>query len=260
MKPGDDYWMASPLKEVYAGDMYAPTSGGQQNTEAFTDIEYGESNNRWNPAFYQKAWDNEIQYAASDADKNGIPDKSEIEKVDIVPSNWSIEYNDVTVPYAIGKGFYSRVEMTGATDNTVRVRLPKADNDYKYEYSPTTRALHDVTDKTEQPNLADLDANGSMILDLSTVDNDGDHFLVGNPYMAYLDMNKFLTNEKNSNILAQKYWTVDGKDGIIVGTPDVKWPADSELSSGYIAPMQAFFVKTMIQMQELPRQMKRQRL
>ena len=243
MKPGDDYWMASPLKEVYAGDMYAPTSGGQQNTEAFTDIEYGESNNRWNPAFYQKAWDNEIQYAASDADKNGIPDKSEIEKVDIVPSNWSIEYNDVTVPYAIGKGFYSRVEMTGATDNTVRVRLPKADNDYKYEYSPTTRALHDVTDKTEQPNLADLDANGSMILDLSTVDNDGDHFLVGNPYMAYLDMNKFLTNEKNSNILAQKYWTVDGKDGIIVGTPDVKWPADSELSSGYIAPMQAFFVE-----------------
>lgn len=243
MTPGDDYWMASPLKEVYAGDMYAPTSGGQQNTEAFTPIKYdSDKNDRWNPAFYQKAWDNKIQYAAS-ANKNGIPDNSEIEKVDIVPSNWSIEYNDVTVPYTIGKGFYSRVEMTGATNNTVRVRLPKADNDYKYEYSPTTRALHDVTDKTEQPNLADLDADGSMILDLSKVDNDRDHFLIGNPYMAYLDMEKFLG--ANANVLAKKYWTIDnGK--VIVGTPDVvgtsgEWP--DEQTSGYVAPMQAFFVE-----------------
>lgn len=244
MTPGTPYWMASPLQDVYAGDMYAPTNGGQQRTPAFTEITYDpDKNDRWNPAFYQKAWDNEIQYAAS-ADKNGIPDNSEIAKVDIVPSNWSIEYNDVTVPYTIGKGFYSRVEMTGATDNTVRVRLPKADNDYKYEYSPTTRALHDVTDKTEQPNLADLDTDGSMTLDLSTVDNDGNHFLVGNPYMAYLNMSEFL--KANNSVLAEKYWTIDN-DKIIVGTPDVvgttgEWP-DAQ-TTGYIAPMQAFFVES----------------
>ena len=246
MKPGDDYWMASPLKEVYAGDMYAPTDGGQQNTEAFTDITYGSGNSRWNPAFYQKAWDNDIKYAASDTDKDGVPDESEIASVKVVPSNWSIEYNDVTVPYTIGKGFYSRVEMTGATDNTVRVRLPKAVNDYKYEYSPTTRALHDVTDKTNQKNLADLDADdGSMTLDLLTkVDNDGDHFLVGNPYMAYLDMSEFL--KANNSVLAEKYWTIDnGK--VIVGTPDVvgttgEWP--NAQTAGYVAPMQAFFVES----------------
>ena len=242
MTPGDDYWMASPLKEVYAGDMYAPTSGGQQNTEAFTDITYGSGNSRWNPAFYQKAWDNDIKYAASDTDKDGVPDESEIASVKVVPSNWSIEYNDVTVPYTIGKGFYSRVEMTGATDNTVRVRLPKADNDYKYEYSPTTRALHDVTDKTNQKNLADLDADdGSMTLDLLTkVDNDGNHFLVGNPYMAYLDMAAFL--DANDNVLEKKYWTIDVKEGTVsVGTPDVAWGEGA--NSGYVAPMQAFFVE-----------------
>ena len=247
MTPGDDYWMASPLKEVYAGDMYAPTVGGQQNTEAFTPIKYDndkDKNNRWNPAFYQKAWNKDIQYAASDANKDGVPDDSEITSVEVVPSNWSIEYNDATVSYAIGKGFYSRVEMTGATDNTVKVRLPKADNDYKYEYSPTTRALHDITDKTEQPNLADLDADGSMSLDLSTVDNDGNHFLVGNPYMAYLNMSEFL--KANSSVLAEKYWTIDNEK-VIVGTPDVvgttgKWP-DAQ-TTGYIAPMQAFFVES----------------
>ena len=240
MTPGDDYWMASPLKEVYAGDMYAPTDGGQQNTEAFTDITYGSDNSRWNPAFYQKAWNKDIQYAASDANKDGVPDDSEITSVEVVPSNWSIEYNDATVSYAIGKGFYSRVEMTGATDNTVKVRLPKADNDYEYEYSPTTRALHDITDKTEQPNLADLDTDGSMTLDLTKVDNDGNHFLVGNPYMAYLNMAAFL--DANDNVLEKKYWTIDVKEGTVsVGTPDVAWGEGA--NSGYVAPMQAFFVE-----------------
>ena len=240
MTPGDDYWMASPLKEVYAGDMYAPTDGGQQNTEAFTDITYGSGNSRWNPAFYQKAWNKDIRYAASDANKDGVPDDSEITSVEVVPSNWSIEYNDATVSYAIGKGFYSRVEMTGATDNTVKVRLPKADNDYEYEYSPTTRALHDITDKTEQPNLADLDTDGSMTLDLTKVDNDGNHFLVGNPYMAYLNMAAFL--DANDNVLEKKYWTIDVKEGTVsVGTPDVAWGEGA--NSGYVAPMQAFFVE-----------------
>ena len=243
MTPGTDYWMASPLKEVYAGDMYAPTDGGQQNTEAFTDIEYGESNDRWNPAFYQKAWDEAINYAASkDADGKA----TEIVSVDAVKSNWSIEYNDATVPYSIGKGFYLRVETDKApTNGKVMVRLPKKDAHYVYE----TRATDDINNvgaKTNQKNLADLDADdGSMTLDLLTkVDNDGNHFLVGNPYMAYLKMdgdNGFL--KANEGVIAPKYWTVDGKNGIVVGTPDVKWPTGSELSGGYIAPMQAFFVE-----------------
>ena len=245
MTPGDDYWMASPLKEVYAGDMYAPTDGGQQNTEAFTDIEYGESNDRWNPAFYQKAWDEAINYAASkDADGKA----TEIVSVDAVKSNWSIEYNDATVPYSIGKGFYLRVETDKApTNGKVMVRLPKKDAHYAYE----TRATDDINNveaKTNQKNLADLGADGSMTLDLLTkVDNDGAHFLVGNPYMAYLKMggdDGFLA--VNKDVLAQKYWTIDnGK--VIVGTPDVvgttgEWP-DAQ-TTGYIAPMQAFFVES----------------
>ena len=230
MKEGEAYWMASPLQDVYAGDMYAPVNGGKQYTPAFEKIEYNKTskNDRWEMPFYQKAW-HKIVFYMDEGNK-------EVE-VPLVKSNWNIEYNDVWVPYTIGKGFYARVEERDAL-----VRLPKDDADYGYE----TRSLS--TKPESRPNagqLAPLGAtDGSMTLDLLTkVDNDGNHFLVGNPYMAYLDMNKFLTNEKNSNILAQKYWTVDGKDGIIVGTPDVKWPADSELSSGYIAPMQAFFVE-----------------
>ena len=245
MTPGDDYWMASPLKEVYAGDMYAPTDGGQQNTEAFTDITYGSGNSRWNPAFYQKAWNAAINYAAS-KDDAGIA--TEIVPVDAVKSNWNIEYNDATVPYSIGKGFYLRVETDKTpTNGKVMVRLPKADDDYKYEEAPTTRAtdINNVDTKTNQKNLADLDAEGSMTLDLLTkVDNDGYHFLVGNPYMAYLNMSEFL--KANNSVLAEKYWTIDN-DKIIVGTPDVvgttgEWPEAQ--TNGYVAPMQAFFVES----------------
>ena len=239
MTPGADYWMASPLQEVYAGDMYAPTIGGQQNTPAFTPIKYDDDNknDRWNPAFYQKAWNRGVTYA--DAETGG--DATSKVTVEAVKSNWSIEYNNTTTPYSIGKGFYLRGEDDDATENTVKVRLPKNDEHYTYE----TRAadgINNVDTKTNQKNLADLDADdGSMTLDLLTkVDNDGDHFLVGNPYMAYLDMGEFL--EANSSVLAPKYWTIDVKERTVsVGTPDVAWGKGA--NSGYVAPMQAFFVE-----------------
>ncbi len=240
MTPNTAYWMASPLKDVYAGDMYAPTSGGQQRTPAFTDITYGDetTNNRWDPAFYQKAWDSGIQYAASDANSDRVPTDGEIASVNIVPSNWSIEYNDVTVPYSVGKGFYARVETeTPPTDGKVMVRLPKADTDYKYE--PATRALNTVAQKTSKPNMSDVDASGNVTIKLSDVDGDGNHFLIGNPYMAYIDIEKFLAG--NNTVLGNKYWTISPSGTASVGTPDVDWV--SEETTGNIAPMQAFFVE-----------------
>lgn len=225
MKNGQAYWMASPLQNVYAGDMYAPVKG-KQHTPAFEPITYSTAkNDRWNMPFYQKAWNKAIAYMDENNTTVDVPR---------VESNWNIEYNDVWVPYTIGKGFYSRVEERDAL-----VRLPKDDADYSYE---TKAGLSEKP--TSRPNAAGKLANttnGSMTLDLSTVDNDGDHFLIGNPYMAYLDMSAFLG--ANTNVLANKYWTVDGNKGVIVGTPDVVWPDGSELTSGYIAPMQAFFVE-----------------
>ena len=228
MKVGKDYWMASPLQDVYAGDMYAPKVGGKQYTPAFEKIEYNETsqNDRWDMPFYQKAWNKAVSYSNN-------ADGTNVTNVDAVQSNWNIEYNDVWVPYTIGKGFYARVEERDAL-----VRLPKDDASYGYE----TKALSSPGRRTNAGQLAELNkADGSMTLDLLTkVDNDGDHFLVGNPYMAYLDMGEFL--EANSSVLAPKYWTIDVKERTVsVGTPDVAWGKGA--NSGYVAPMQAFFVE-----------------
>ena len=253
--PGTPYWMASPLKGIYAGDMYAPTNTGRQETPAFEDIHYNgihedgtDVNSRWNPAFYQKAWDKAITYANGDANNDGVPDEdaNETTTVSAVKSNWSIEYNDVTVPYSLGKGFYSRVEYepaSGTANSSVMVRLPKADTNYKYE--PATRALTDTgKENSDYGQLAD---GTEITIDLSKedtgntsekVDGDGKHFLVGNPYMAYLNMSEFF--ETNTNVVENKYWTIDNGT-VVVGTPDVDF--ESEQKTGYIAPMTAFFIE-----------------
>lgn len=224
MKQGQAYWMSSPLKDVYAGDFYAPVSG-KQETPAFEDITYKTdgTNSRWDLPFYQKAWDKGITYYTSEY---GTASTS----VEAVKSNWSIEYNDVAVPYTLGKGFYSRVEK-----NSALVRLPKADTEYKYE-AATTRALNK---RVDYGKLVDESFTLTLSADDNTAnaDGDGNHFLIGNPYMAYLDMSKFF--EVNTE-LVEKYWAI--KDGTaIVGTPDLKW--ENGRTDGYIAPMQAFFVE-----------------
>ena len=266
MEEGKPYWMSAPLHNVYAGDMYAPSSNGRQETKAFEDITYsgkhesGTTNSRWNPAFYQKAWDKAIAYVTKEGDSHNADNATDVETV---KNNWSIEYNDVWVPYSEGKGFYARVEDLPESNTTgsALVRLPKADTKYSYEAS--TRAAGNLSDgdhisRTDAYTLMDK-VNGTtgtdIIIDLSDdtdADGNGEHFLVGNPYMAYLKMtgdNSFL--KENENVLASKFWTLDRNTGsIVVGTPDVTdWDnaagahVITDGTDSYIAPMTAFFIE-----------------
>lgn len=277
MTPNAKYWMASPLQSVFAGDMYTVKNTGRQNTYAFADITYSTADNdRQAPAFYQKAWDKAItMYVPKDgADQTvSFPDSDlDTTHYEVVQSNWSREYNDVNVPYALGKGFYASVEKknAGALNGNVLVRLPKADDSYDYEpWKPETKNATLRAAMTKAPTLAErinagkladnepievvlTDANGTKEwwnTDNGTVrviaDGDGKHFLLGNPYMYPLDIARFLKG--NETILAQKYWTLDTKigEGLVVGTPDVAWEnGDTDATSGaVIAPMQAFFVE-----------------
>ena len=277
MTPNAKYWMASPLQSVFAGDMYTVKNTGRQNTYAFDDIKYNTANNdRQAPAFYQKAWDKAITMYVPKSEANqttSLPENGlDTTHYEVVQSNWSREYNDVNVPYALGKGFYASVEKKNADalNGNVLVRLPKADGSYEYEpWKSETKNAALRAAMTEAPTLAErintgkladnepievvlTDANGTeewWNTDNGTVrviaDGDGEHFLLGNPYMYPLDIVRFL--KENETILAQKYWTLDTKigEGLVVGTPDVAWEnGDTDATSGaVIAPMQAFFVE-----------------
>lgn len=266
MKQNTPYWMASPLKAVYAGDLYAPT-GGTQNTPAFNHIVFNTNDyNRWGPAFYQKAWNKAVAYMDSDEETVSHDSNNAID-VSAVKSNWSIEYNDVWVPYPIGKGFYASVE--GVAGDEVTVRLPKADTEYLYYRTKVANNLSpdpgfsDGRRIKEQDEVevggagqlataqqaADGTYNGTVTLDLTTVygestndvtTGENRHFLIGNPYMTYLDMSTFL--KENEGVLNTKYWTLENDaPNAIVGTPDVEWKNGT--SVGQIPPMTAFFVE-----------------
>ena len=230
-------WMASPLHATYAGDFYAPASTGSQDTPAFANITYDLTmNSRWGLPFYQKAWNKGVAYSLN------TDGTSEVE-VKAVQSNWSIEYNDVWVPNTIGKGFYLRYgEGEENIPDQVKLRLPKADTNYGYE----TKALSAAPGTRENTGRLAGDENGEVTVDLSTVDGDGTHYLIGNPYMTYLDMAKFF--EANTS-LAKKYWTLsegNAPEAHVVGTPDVTFDDKAEgyvAGIGTVAPMQAFFVE-----------------
>lgn len=134
MTPNAKYWMASPLQNVFAGDMYTVKNTGCQNTYAFDDIKYNTANNdRQAPAFYQKAWDKAITMYVPKSEANqttSLPESDlDTTHYEVVQSNWSREYSDVNVPYALGKGFYAGVEKKNADalNGNVLVRLPKAE-------------------------------------------------------------------------------------------------------------------------------------
>ncbi len=225
-------WMTSPLQAVYAGDIYAPSANGRQETEAFSEINYNTTDySRWSPAFYQKAWNKAIEYATDETGSNMTP-------VAAVKSNWSIEYNNVRVPYTPGKGFYLSVDVNGG--RTALVRLPKADTEYTYEAKTKALRSGENLNKTNTGKLVAL-SNNTYTLNLKmAVDGDDKHFLVGNPFMTYLDMEKFF--KANKNVLATKYWTLaNGAPNAVVGTPDINFEDGS--ANGTVEPMQAFFVE-----------------
>lgn len=233
------YTLASPLKAVYAGDFYTDKSGTEGN-EYFQPIYYSEEyNSRFNPSVYQRGW------KESGATLVGTPGGERA-----IAGNWSALYNDVAEAYTPGTGFSLKVQDLPVDSLTALFRLPKADGSYTY-YSydgktsgdPTTIS-RDVDDsgRLKSDELLDRrtdNASLSTSFTIELADAHGGYYLVGNPFMAHLDMVKFFNENKS---FAEMYWLVTEKgQEVAVGSGD----GDGLISmgTGKIAPLQSFFVK-----------------
>lgn len=236
------YTLASPLKAVYAGDFYTDKSG-TEGSEYFQPIEfnYGTNstdNDRFSPSVYQRAWKGSAAMMVIGNNQNN--------EERAIAGNWSALYNDVAEAYTPGSGFSLKVQ--DVTDSAT-FRLPKADDSYTY-YSYDGKTSGDSTTISR-----DVDASGRLksdeLLDrrtdnasLSTsfsiklADAHGGYYLVGNPFMAHLDMTKFF-NENAS--FAEMYWLVteNGQEVAVGGSGD----GLISTRTRKIAPLQSFFVK-----------------
>lgn len=240
-----------PLHNVYAGDFYLPYATGKQETEAFKPITFGDGSKDYNRAkyhVYQRTWyKTDPQVVAAD----GYDYSAQVnydaanEDVEYVTSEWSHPFNDMKQAYARGMGYslYPEPKEATADASVALFRLPKADTSFDY---------YDHTGNKKNPQSTGIDRslNGLLLTNNSKTDNPmklngvievtpeetqqrNGYFLVGNPYMASIDMKLFLQDNPQ---LFEKYWIVDNGTLRAFGK-------DESFGLGRVAPMQAFFVK-----------------
>lgn len=242
LNAGEWYALASPLQNVFAGDFYAPSDNGRQETEYFQDIEFSTTSyNRFAPAIYQRSWDG-AQATNYNSSSDGDYSKMAME------GYWSSVYNDVDVEYSPMTGFSLKAAKGQmASLDSVLIRLPKADESYTYYYNDGTTTKTGETAKSV--SLSRTNTAGSLIFEgdnLTTTitdENKTGYYLVGNPFMAHLDMKKFF--DANTNLQA-KYWTVNnGNQKVFIGDENNgSWITTNGTgtTNPQVEPLQSFFV------------------
>ena len=241
------YTLASPLQGVVAGDFYTDSSTGKEGSEYFQNITFSTTdNNRFNPSVYQRAWKGNatlVEGLVDDVAINGDDNTT------AVKGNWSALYNDVAEPYTPGTGFSLKVQDLASADNKALFRLPKADTEYYY-YSHDGKQGQDKEEDISKTDAHRLETDRIMnrkvgenatlytSFTVPLADEHGDYYLVGNPFMAHLDMKKFF--DKNTSF-AKMYWLVteNGQEVAVGGDGDGLISTED----GKIAPLQSFFVK-----------------
>ena len=233
------YTLASPLQGVVAGDFYTDKSGTEEN-EYFKPIYYSEKeNSRFNPSVYQRGW------KESGATMVGTPSGERA-----IAGNWSALYNKVDEAYTPGTGFSLKVQDI-ADNSSAIFRLPKADGSYSYYSQGSTNGgipvditrykpgrLRSDTLFIRNTDMTDKQDGKPIEITLSETAH-GDYYLVGNPFMAHLDMKEFFDGNVN---LLRKYWLVtNNSQTVAVGT--VEDLTMNGAGDATVAPLQSFFVQ-----------------
>jgi len=241
------YLMSTPLRDTYAGDMFVPlsataTKNGRQETEAFQAITFPDqadaTYSRTKYPIYQRSWGSTfgstVRVASNDNYRTDYSAKLQSSAVtETAFANWGHSFNDVQEPYTTRTAFAIRAHKK--TQGTAAlIRLPKTNTTYNYfdwkdtnpTVDPKTSGVKTVTKDGYGKLLVDKDQNATQFeVDVATLQSVGGYVLVGNPYMASIDMTSFLA----ANSLTG-YWTYEGS-------------TVTAMTDGKIRPLQGFFVK-----------------
>jgi hypothetical protein len=229
--PGQWTAVSTPLQGVVAGDWYAPTATGRQETEYFKDIKFTDGGyNRLNPAVYQRSWSTGASIVEQGGGNTPVSFTTE----------WSSAYNDASVPYVAGGGFSIKGVLKDAT--SLLFRFPKADESYDVSTAENKTVDRTNAGKLLVSNMVDRRdpytyVHSDKVTVTLTPSADGKYLMVGNPFMAPLDVQAFV--ESNSDVLAQKYWIGDMSEDNAVAFTENGLSAQTSL----IAPYSVFYVQ-----------------
>lgn len=230
------YLMSTPLKQTYAGDMYVPKVDGLQDTEAFQPITFGDGTgdySRTKYPIYQRSWGKEhasnVYTQTADVYRSTYSANLGYTTWSGNVAEWGHTFNDVNVNYSAMTGFSIRAHKQNK--GTALLRLPKDDATYSYyDYNGSVQGSAVSTfSKTaaEIGKFVTAAGDANITLTITDAQEMGGYVLVGNPYMASLDMQKFF--DENTG-LTGAYYTYDAST------------ATTHTTSGVIRPLQAFIV------------------
>lgn len=268
-KPNHYYLLSAPLKQMYTGDMFMPAD--TTKAKYFEDLnEENWKEQRFNPSIYQRLWAAAYPGKIYSLDSDGNPVLN-VEKLDVNKATWSHNFNAVAKPYGMGEGFSMWIDNGNLpATNKFSIRLPKAHKEYSYfvDYDQEKVASEKVTKDADKinrfiyepdsPQEGDLTmeykylSEGKEVTEHRTVfvgqseyqitlnsDSPTQTFLLGNPFMSRLNIEKFL--EVNENVSSVKV-EVENESG---GMEEQTVSKDASTGNATtIAPMQAFYVTT----------------
>lgn len=237
--PGQWTAVSTPLQGVVAGDWYAPTTG-RQETEYFKDINFTDGGySRLNPAVYQRSWS-----TGANIVENLQGTKTPVS----FTTEWSSAYNDASVPYVAGggfsvKGILNQGQQQSSTEKLL-FRFPKADTEYKISTAENKTVDRTTAGKLLVSNMVDRRnplqyVHPDVVSATLTPSADGKYLMVGNPFMAPLDVQAFVA--ANSDVLAQKYWISSDLTtaAVTYDESNKTWSENTSL----IAPYSVFYVE-----------------
>lgn len=226
--------ISTPLQDIVAGDWYTQTATGTQETPYFEDITFNNTDyNRLKPAVYQRSW--------SGANIVGQSFNGSVS----FQNNWSAAYNDASVPYLAGEGYSISGRPVG-NSKTLVFRMPKADTSYDLasgSFSRDNAGKMLIGQLYDRSNPESLQTDDYVSVNLTAANGDGNYLMVGNPYMAELDLQKFL--EANNDVLTQQYTYVNAAGETataIYNTETSKWKTNGvEADNAFIKPYGVFY-------------------
>lgn len=242
---------SAPLKNMLTGDMFVyngdltawttlrkqtDASGFHTNyfkelkeTEGDLALAYGEQ--RTNPIIYQRFYskmvENTVLTRAVSTNDPAI----------IKQPNWSRTFNAVSTSYELGQGFAMRAgEKDGTNSSTYSFHFPKSHTTYHY-YDLGGTSLKEETFTRKSVGRLMVENTMPSTITLTQLD-ESDMFLFGNPFMSYLNIQKFLNANKET---VKAVYVYVNNDYQTIQANGISSRADA---ARQLAPMQAMFVQT----------------
>lgn len=246
VQSGMYHMISTPLHGMVTGDMFVSPEMPAYFTPLKEDT-YREV--RHNPIVRQKMYSRAVTTATSGTDLNGTVAST---------ADWSRTFNAVAQLYEQAQGIKMMVGNEG-DGTSYRLRFPKAYTEYNY-YTLSGRWVKEETLPEgarnmngkfayEESGFKPENAGRSFTFKLRNEEQGATYFVAGNPFMSYLDIKTFLTENKQS---VQAIRIIDSENvfGEEEGLVRISLSENGNLSfdvageqSNTIAPLQAFYVE-----------------